>query len=210
MASFCTSCGAPLAADVQFCMACGARAPVGAVGPGQAAPVFAQPASQEAGSAVKIVLIVVGVFVGLAMLSAILFAFGVWRVSRSMHMKHAGGGVILSTPGGSITTGPGSTVSDADLGVPVYPGASRRDGGMEIHSANGSMTTSVYTTTDPPGKVLDFYKNKLGANASVIETGHGGILTAGERNQESWMITVDADASDGGKTKIAIMHGKKS
>ena len=81
---------------------------------------------------------------------------------------------------------------------------------MRIHSGNSLMVTANYSTADSPNKVIDFYRNKLGGNSSVIQTGTGGIITSGQRDNESWMVTVSADSVANGKTKIAIMHAKKS
>jgi hypothetical protein len=229
MAMFCTKCGVALSADKNFCTACGAAvagpvippAPVEATiypqaaayqspspGPGAyppAAPIPAKPG----GGAVQIVLILVAVVVGVGLLMMMVFAFGAWRISRAVHMNRAGNGITLSTPGGTVTAGGVSTISDADLGVPAYPGAVRGDGGMQIHTANGSMVTASYTTADPSSQVLAFYKSKLPENVSLIETGEGAIITSGNREKDGVMITVTTNSfSTGGKTKIVIVHSK--
>jgi len=141
------------------------------------------------------------------MISAIVFMFGVWRVSRAVRATHNGDSVTLSTPSGTITAGNTGGVSEADLGVPIYPGATRREGGMQVNSANSSMVTVVYSTSDPVSKVVDFYKGKLGENTSVIESGNGAVITSGKENKEGLVITVtpDTSASDG-HTKIGIMR----
>ena len=213
MAVFCTKCGTALSDNTQFCTACGAPVGVAAVPPPTAPLAYGQPtvaaapAPGSGSSAVKIILIVVGVVVGLGMLSAIVFMFGVWRVSRAVRMNRAGDSVTLSTPSGTITAGNTAAVSEADLGVPIYPGAARREGGMQVNSANGSMVTAVYSTSDPVSKVVDFYKGKLGENTSVIESGTGAVISSGTQNKEGLVITVtpDPSASDG-QTKITIMR----
>ncbi len=170
--------------------------------------MYAQPASSGS-NAVKIILIVIAVLIGMGILSAMLAGFGVWRLSRMARVNR--NGVTFSTPNGAITTGGAMDVTEAELGLPIYPGAVHGEGGMRIHSGNSSMVTATYSTPDPPNKVLDFYKSKLDGNASIIQTGTGGVISSGQRNKESWMITVSADpALNGGKTKIAIMHAKKS
>ncbi|MFY9938088.1 MAG: zinc ribbon domain-containing protein [Silvibacterium sp.] len=208
MASFCTKCGTALPPNTQFCTACGAPAGTVAGAPplpyGQ--PIAATAPPPPSGNAVKIILIVVGVIVGLGMLSAIIFAIGVWRVSRAVRATQNGDSVTLSTPSGSITAGR-TAVSDADLGVPIYPGAARAEGGMQINSGTGSMVTVVYSTSDPIGKVVDFYKSKLGENTSVIQTGNGAVITSGKENKEGLVITISPDTSaNGGQTKITIMR----
>ena len=209
MAAFCTRCGAALAPSVQFCTACGAPAGAPAVGPpvyGQPAVAPVQPAPANS-NVVKIVLIVAGVIVGLGLLSAMAFMFGMWRLSHAVHVSRSGD-VVLSTPNGTISTGDASAVSEADLGVPIYPGATRREGGMQIKSATGSMVTVVFSTPDPVSKVVDFYKEKLGDNTSVIQSGTGAVISAGEQNKRGVVITIGTDNGSDGGTKIAIMRTK--
>ncbi len=209
MASFCTKCGAALSPEGQFCTACGApAAPSGFVQAPAGAPVYAQPPS-SGNTAVKIILVVIAVLIGMGILSALLAGFGVWRLSRIARANRDG--VTFSTPNGAVTTGGGIDVTEEELGLPIYPGAVHGEGGMRIRTGNRSMVTATYSTPDAPNKVLDFYKSKLDGNASVIQTGTGGVISSGERDKESWMITVSADpALNGGKTKIAIMHAKRS
>ena len=212
--AFCTKCGAGLAPGVQFCTACGAPAPAVQSQPGYAQAGYGQPVGvpvqpQAAGnSAVKIILIVLGVVVGLGLLSAIIFIFSMWRLSRAVHVNSRGDGVTLSTKDGTITTGSAASISDEDLGVPIYPGATRREGGVRINSGNGSMVTAVFTTTDPVEKVVDFYKDKVGANASVIQSPTGAVISAGEHEKRSLMITVGQDGTNG-TTSITIIKGAK-
>ena len=208
MAAFCTRCGAALSPGVQFCTTCGA--PAGAAAGPQ--PVYGQPApippAPSGSSTVKIILIVVAVIFGLGLLASMAFMFGIWRLSHSVRVGRAGD-VIVATPNGTISTGDASGVTEADLGVPIYPGASRREGGMQIRSATGSMITVVFSTPDPVSKVVDFYRDKLGNNTSVIQSGTGAVISAGEQNKQGVVITVGTDnGSDGGGTKIAIMRTK--
>ena len=209
MAAFCTRCGAAIAPNVQFCTACGA--PAGGASVSQ--PVYGQAvvtpvqSAPSGSSAVKIILIVVGVIIGLGLLSGMAFMFGVWRLSRTVHVGRSGD-VVVSTPNGTVSTGNASTVSEADLGVPIYPGASRREGGMQITSMTGSMVTVVFSTPDPVSKVVDFYRTKLGDNTSVIQSGTGAVITAGEQNKQGVVITIGTDSGIDGGTKIAIMRTK--
>jgi len=209
VATFCTRCGAALTPSVQFCTACGAPAGAPAVPP----PLYRQPAvapvqpAPQGSSAVKIILIVVGVIVGLGLLSSMAFMFGVWRLSRAVHVSRSGD-LVVATPNGTVSSGDGSAVSEADLGVPFYPGATRREGGMQINSASGSMVTVVFSTPDPVGKVVEFYKEKLGDNTSVIQSGTGAVISAGEQNKQGVVITIGADNGSNGGTTIAIMRTK--
>lgn len=174
---------------------------------GQPAPVYGQPVP-AGNSAVKVILIVVGVLLALGLLAVALITFSVWRVSRAVH--HTANGVSISTPNGTVTMGGNSSISEADLGVPVYPGATRAAGGMQIRSGKNQVVTAIYSTTDPSEKVVDFYKNKLPADSSVTVNGNRAVITAGDKDKESWLITANPDSSDSGKTQITIMHVKKS
>lgn len=223
MANFCSKCGATLSPDTRFCSVCGAPTSDGdtsAQAAAPATPAYQTPAYQapagysqpvvsppSSSNGLKIVLIIVGVLVGLALLSILIFSLGVWRVSRAI--RSSPNGITLSTPGGTIVAGNSVVVSKADLGVDPYPGAQRLPGGVQIKSPTASMVSAIYSTPDPVSQVIDFYKSKLGDNVSVMQTGNGAILTAGDRDKDSIMVTITADSSSGGKTKILVMHSKK-
>ena len=220
MATFCTKCGAALSADTAFCTACGA--PAGATPAVASAPpagnyVYAAspavqppaPASSGGGSAVKIILIILAVFIGLGVIGASIFAFTVWRVSRAIHVDGNGGNVTLHTPGGSVSTSSSKTYTADELGTDIYPGAQNGHGSMKMDLPTGSMVTGVFETTDSKDQVLEFYKGKLGSGASVMDAGETAILTLAHGQDESVMVTITQKTSqDNGKTKIAIVHTK--
>jgi hypothetical protein len=79
---------------------------------------------------------------------------------------------------------------------------------MQITSMTGSMVTVVFSTPDPVSKVVDFYRTKLGDNTSVIQSGTGAVITAGEQNKQGVVITIGTDSGIDGGTKIAIMRTK--
>jgi hypothetical protein len=217
VATFCTKCGAALTPGAQFCTSCGATvgAPAGAPAPAQP-PVYGQPVvvpvqpASSGSNVVKIVLIVVGVVFGLGLLSAIVFMLSIWRLSHAVRVNSNGDGVTLSTSSGTISTGSASGVSAADLGVPIYPGATRREGGMQMNSATGSMVTVVFSTSDPVSNVVDFYRSKLGDNVLVTQTITGALISSGTSGKDAVIITISNDNSgNNGGTKIAIMRSKK-
>jgi hypothetical protein len=160
----------------------------------------------KGGGALKIILIVVGVFVVLGVLAVGVIGFIGWRVSRSVHVDKNGNGT-MTIGNQTITTGPDTSISASDLGIDVYPGAAHAPGSMNMKSAEGSVTIASYTTSDSVSQVVDFYKSKLGENATVVETGGRTRLTSGNNNpKDSLVITV---AAEGGKTKISIIHSTK-
>jgi len=213
MANFCSKCGVELSPDTRFCQGCGAAtglaaAPMSAAVPAVAqVPVAPAPAVTATSSgALKLILIIVGAVVCLGMLSVVAVMFGIWRVSRSVHVDRSGG-VTISTPGGKISTGRTSTahLTETEVGAPIYPGAIAEEGGFKLGAENGSMATYVFKTSDSVPQVLAFYRDKFGPKTSVIETPQGGIVTAAKNDNEGIMVTIGHDESED-KTSIAITH----
>ncbi len=161
------------------------------------------PRASSSNNVLKIVLIVIGVFVLLGVIAASVVGFGVYRVSKAVH-KNSNGDVSISTSEGTITTGRSANVSAADLGTALYPGASSTNSGsMNMKTPNGSMVTSVFTSSDSSDKVIAFYKEKLGDQASIFQTGDGTMLSAGEKDKNSVTVTV---TPDGNGSKIVIIR----
>jgi zinc-ribbon domain len=229
VASFCTKCGAALSADTQFCTTCGA--PAGAVAPvapyaqppaaytpppvtQYPPPAAAYPAAappNSGSSAIKIILIIVGVFVGLGILGVAIFSFTVWRVARAVHVNGSNGEVTVNTPGGRITANQTQTFTASELGTDIYPGAESGHGSMKMDLPTGSMVTGVFVTPDSKDQVVAFYKSKFGSGASIYDTANSALLTLNRTQQEAVMVTVTADSSqDGGKTRISIVHTKSN
>jgi len=229
MASFCTKCGTPVTGDNAFCTSCGA--PVGAGAAPSAPPAYAAPAStapaaaaytpvyatgtaapaKGGSSALKIILIIVAVFVGLGLLSVAGIMFGIWRVSKAVHVSNNGGGVTLTTPSGTLTAGTGASVTAGDLGVDIYPGANQQqNGSLHITTPKGSEISAVFTTNDSMTQVVDFYKGKLGTGVSVYQSDKSAVLTSTSAdNKSSVMVTISTEGNPTpgeGQTKIAIMH----
>ena len=228
MATFCTKCGASIPEGNQFCTACGspvAAAAASAPQPGPATPpawtpvvtpaaapqAYTQPVQQRSGGALKVILIIVGAFVGLGILCVALVVFGLWRVSRAVHVSNDGS-VKISTAQGTLTAGSSARISASDLGIDIYPGATRHEGGMQITTAKGSTVSAVFSTDDPMDKVVSFYKDKMGGGLSVFQNDQGAVLTMNSAdNKSSVVVTVSTDTtSTDGHTKIAIMHTKST
>jgi energy-converting hydrogenase Eha subunit A len=159
------------------------------------------PPATSGNTVLKIVLIVVGVFVVFGIIVAGVIGIGVYRVAKGAH-KDSNGNVSISTPNGTITTGT-SAISEADLGTAVYPGAVSGQGSMNMKTPNGSMVTAVYTSTDAADKIIAFYKEKLGDQASVVQSSNGTVLSSGDKEKDSIVITI---TPEGNSSKIAIIH----
>ncbi len=84
MATFCVSCGNPLADGAKFCNKCGASQPAAQAGT-VAPPVPAVPASQGSSAALKIILGVLGFFVFVCLLAAGSCFYIGYRVKQRAH-----------------------------------------------------------------------------------------------------------------------------
>src|ERR1700692_3722521 len=166
MASFCSKCGAELSPDTRFCQGCGAPTgfsaaevtpagapPAGQVAVGQAPAAAVTPSS----GTLKVVLIIVGCIVGLGMLSAVAVMFGLWRISRSVHVDRAGG-LPIPTPAGKFSSGRTSTahLTESEVGAPIYPGAIAEEGGFKLGADSGSMAPYLFNPSAPLAAVLVF------------------------------------------------------
>jgi hypothetical protein len=226
MAGFCTKCGAPLSSTTGFCNSCGTpiaavappQQPVAAAPPAYGAPPAvagypqqnAYPPPKSSGGALKVILIIVAVVVVIGLAGVAIVGYGAWKVSHAIKLDATGNGGTVSLPGvGTISAG-GTPASEADLGVPLYPGATSGEGGMHMTLPTGSMVTAVYVTSDPVTSVVAFYKGKLGANESDIDTANGSVLssgTQGANGKSGTEITIAPGSGDSsGKTQIVIVH----
>jgi hypothetical protein len=187
---------------MQLCAACGApSAAVAAVAPPAATP------PKSGGSALKIVLIIVAVFVGLGVLSAGAFGFFVWRVAHSFRVSGSDNNVAVNIPGGNFSANTAESFSSSELGTDVYPGSQSGKGGMRMSLPTGSMVSAVYVTSDSKDQVVAFYKGRFGSNAASFDTGNSAVLTVKKSDQESVVVTITTNPSEyQGKTQIHIVH----
>ncbi len=98
-----------------------------------------------------------------------------------------------------------------EAGVPIYPGA--RNANADTFSSRLSprdrarlIKLVIYETTDPPQKVIDFYKEQLKGRAQVIERSARGIPGAvirAEIGGKFKLIAVTFN-EDSEKTQISI------
>jgi zinc-ribbon domain len=211
MANFCSKCGAELSPDTRFCQSCGAPTgfavpPVGAAPAGQVALAPAPAVTAPSSGTLKVVLIIIGAIVCLGMLTAFAVMFGLWRISKSVHVDRAGG-MTITTPAGKFSSGRTSAahLSESEVGAPIYPGAVAEEGGFKLGGDSGTMATYVFKTSDSVQQVLAFYRDKFGPKTSVVETPQGGIVTAAKNDNEGVMVTVCRDENED-KTSITITH----
>jgi len=205
--AFCNSCGESLQSGVKFCAKCGAAQPAGTSSPAvpvaapastTAAPAAAQP---QGSNAVKIVLIIVAIFVGLGILGAGMAAFVGWRIAHHTRVTEKNGNVRVESPFGTVESTTNPDEAARNLGVDVYPGAKmQKTDAANINIAGMHTVSAQFETDDSPDKVADFYKAKFpNANVSVGDQDHYTIVSTSEKN----MITINIEPSDG-KTLIHI------
>lgn len=208
MASFCSKCGAELSSsDALSCGACGAPV-VAAVAVPVPVQTVAVPA-KSGNSALKIILIILAIVVGLGILGMGAVGFFVWRVAHAVHVSTTGNGhdVTLNTPGGTFSTHSSDSYTAADLGTDIYPGATTAKGSMRMNLPTGSMVTGIFVTGDSKDQVLDFYKGKFGSDASVFDSGDATVLSINKGDKESVVLTITKGSSEyEGKTQITIVH----
>ncbi len=166
-------------------------------------PVGAPP-PKSGSSAVKIILIIVGIFVGLGIIVSSIVAYSVYRVARSVH-KDANGNITVSTPTGAITANSSDTFTAADLGIAIYPGATEGKAGLRMNIASKSMVTANFLTPDSQDKVMAFYTAKAGPNAQTVTTSAGGTISI-QNGANSITVTVTQSAiADNNKTQFTIV-----
>jgi hypothetical protein len=151
-------------------------------------PVF-YPPPKKGPSALKIVLIVVGIFVGLALIGVGLLSYGVYKVAKSSHM--------------TVSTQP---VSASDMGVVLYPGAVQK-ASVHMTIVGQNMLTATFLSSDSKAQVVAFYQSNLGPNAQVQNILNETQFMLDKGAGESVIVKIsDAMGLQGGKTQIVIVH----
>jgi hypothetical protein len=202
--AFCNSCGSAIEAGVKFCPKCGAAASA-VVAPTSATPAYAgspvSAAPAQSSGALKIILIVLAVIVGLVILSMGTCAFMVHRAVSRMHLREQDGNVHVDTPFGSVDSTQDPAEAARNVGVDLYPGATVAKNGSANLSIGGMHTATVeLETNDPPSAVYDFYKSKLpSANVMSAQGDHYTVMSGDKNN----MTNISIEPRDG-KTRIHI------
>lgn len=207
--AFCNSCGTALAAGAQFCPKCGAStgvpaAPVAVSSPvtsTAAAPLPAAPAPAQGGGALKIILIILAIVIGLIIIAGGSCVYFVHRAIVRTHVNQKNGEVSIDTPFGSLNSTSDPSQAAHDTGVEAYPGATIQKGSAANMNIGKMHTSTVtYETDDPPTTVADFYKSKFpSANVTSGENGRYSLLSGSKDD----LTTITIEPRDG-KTRIAV------
>lgn len=177
---------------------------VGPVVPQAPQPVGLLP-PKSGPSVLKIVLIIVAVFVGLGLIGAGVIGYGIYRVARAVRTS-PDGQISINTPGGGISANTRQPVSQSDLGIAIYPGATQAKGSLHMNIGGKSMVTANYLTTDSKDQVMAFYKDKAGRNAQSMTTDNGGQITVVNGSDSISVTVFESSNMNGGKTQITIIH----
>ena len=163
--------------------------PVATTPPAPYQPITAPPPKQGP-SALKIVLIIVAIFVGLGLIGAGFVAYGVYKVAHAMRMADQ------SQP-----------VTESELGVAIYPGATQGKGTFRMKIAGKSMVTASFLTPDSKDQVLAFYQSNIGPTASTTTNANGGGFMITKGSGETINVTVTQNpALHNDETQIIIVH----
>jgi len=164
--------------------------PVAAPPPVPYQPVAAPLPPKQGPSALKIVLIIVAIFVGLGLIGAGFVAYGVYKIA------HAVRAADQSTP-----------VTESELGVAIYPGATQGKGTFRMKIAGKSMVTATFHTPDSKDQVLAFYQSNIGSAARTTTNSNGGSFVITKGSGETINLTVTQNpALNNDETQIIIVH----
>jgi hypothetical protein len=170
-----------------------------------AQPVVVAPPHKQGSSAVKIILIILGVFVFLGMLVAGVIGYGIYRVAHAVKTA-SNGQISVNAPGGGFSANTTQSLSAGDLGIAIYPGATQGKGGLHMTIAGKSMVSANFSTSDSFEQVVAFYKDKAGTNAQIMTTDTGGVISI-TSGSDSVSITVSQNANaNNGRTQFTIIH----
>lgn len=162
--------------------------------PFQPYPHAVAPSPKKGPSALKIVLIVVGIFVGLGLIGLGFLSYEVYKVVKTSHL--------------ATNTHP---VTESDLGVALYPGARQGKTHVRMTIAGKNVLTANFVTSDARDRVIAFYKEKLGSDARTSATANGESFVLNKGAGESVIVSVSQEPNlEGGMTRIVIVHAQKA
>lgn len=204
--AFCNSCGAQLADGTHFCSKCGA-AVTGTPAPMPPPIAPGPPPTSGSSSALKVVLMIVGVVVLIGILGMVTCGIIVHRAIKSAKLSQKGDNVKVETPFGSVETSNDPQKVADELGVEIYPGAQVQKAGTAAVSFGSFHTvTAIFESNDSVDKVCEFYRAKFpNANVQSSDQTHCSIVSGGQGN--STTITVDS-SGDGSRLTIVKLTKK--
>ncbi|MGC9971229.1 MAG: hypothetical protein ABSE56_11640 [Bryobacteraceae bacterium] len=161
---------------------------------------------RQAGGIVAGIAIAILVLLGLLIAGAVLLVHNI-RVEESVSQGRKT--VRIETPVGSMRLREQTRLDPKQLGLPVYPGATATSrpgkavnlefdfGGSEKHF---DVAATEYSTTDPPEKVIEFYRKDL--PQWVFTARHDGSVEI--KYSEKGCQRIIAIQEEGGRTRITL------
>jgi hypothetical protein len=149
------------------------------------------PPPKKGPSALKIVLIIVGIFVGIGIIGAGILGYGVYKIAKSGHLQ--------------TSTQP---VSAADMGVALYPGAQQK-GNVRLTIAGRDTITATFLTSDSKDQVIAFYKDQLGSDAQATPNANGETFVLDKASGDTIVTVSQTPNLENGQTQIVIVHATK-
>jgi hypothetical protein len=152
---------------------------------------MAAPPPKQGTSALKIVLIIVGILFGIGVIGAGVVGYGIYKVAKAVKMS----------------TNSSQPVTESDLGVAIYPGAEQGKGTLRMKLAGKSMVTANYLTSDTKDQVETFYQNNLGPMVRSSTNANGETFVLNKGSGETVTVTVVQNPGlNNGQTQIVIVH----
>lgn len=203
--AFCNSCGATLNEGAAFCSKCGTATGTTPprMSPATSGPVPAPP--KQDNSAIKTVLIVVGVIVVLGVFAIATLTFVGLHIAKKTRVTQDGDNVRVETPFGRVETSKDPEQAAKDLGIDIYPGAEVQTNGASIAVFGGVRTsTAAFDSDDPADKVCSFYREKFpNAKVSASEQKHCAIVS----QNGAEVVTINVDSrGDGCRFQITTVN----
>ena len=168
----------------------------------------ALPPKSGGNSALKIILIIVGIFAFLVVMVVAVVGYGVYKVRKAMHVNSTTGAMSVNTPGFAMNADSGMKFSADELGTDIYPGAEpSKSGNLRMNIAGSSIVSATFLTSDSKDKVVDFYKSKLGSDATLMDFGGSAMLSEKKSDQDQVQVTIALQSNQSeGRTQIHIQH----
>ena len=177
-----------------FCNSCGA-----VVSGGPTAPAVTSVAPTPAGgsSALKVILIVVAVIVGIGILGIATVGIVGYRIAKNAHVRQEGKHVSVETPFGNVETSQDPERAAKDMGVDVYPGAEvQKNGASSATFGSIHTVTANFESSDSVDKVCAFYKSRFpNAMATTADQNRCTIVSNDQKNMVTINIEPNGDAS---------------
>jgi zinc-ribbon domain len=204
--AFCNSCGAPLNEGTKFCNKCGAA--VSGSPAAIAQPIAPVPPSKGGSSALKVILVVVGVIVLIGVLGMVTCGIVIHRAMKSARVSQKGDNVKVETPFGNMETSTDPEQTAKDLGVEIYPGADlRKEGTASVTFGSLHTVTANFESNDSVDKICDFYKQKFpSAQVASSDQTHCSIVS-GDKGTST---TISVQSSGDGSRFTIVSMTKKS